>query len=78
MAPNPTTDYLNVTFNGFESSLQFQVYDLKGRVLVQKEYFNVNGNKGVTLALNEIPDGIYILKSTSSKGIDISKFEIRK
>ena len=78
VAPNPTTDYLNVTFNGFESALHFQVYDLKGRVLVQKEYFNVNGNKGVTLALNEIPDGIYILKSTSSKGIDISKFEIRK
>ena len=78
VAPNPTTDYLNITFNGFESSLHFQVYDLKGRVLVQKEYLNVNGNKGVTLALNEIPDGIYILKSTSSKGIDISKFEIRK
>lgn len=78
VAPNPTTDYLNVTFNGFEPTLNVQIYDLKGSLIMQQEYFNVTGNKGVKIMLNEIPDGIYILKSTSSKGLDISKFEIRK
>ena len=78
VAPNPTTDYLNVTFNGFESALNFQIYDLKGSLIASNAYINVSGNKGVKIMLNEIPDGIYILKSTSSKGIDISKFEIRK
>lgn len=78
VAPNPTTDYLNVTFNGFEPTLNFQIYDLKGSLIAANAYFNIRGNKGVKIMLNEIPDGIYILKSTSSKGLDISKFEIRK
>ncbi len=57
--PNPTTDYLSISF-GAGTFTQLQVIDLQGKVLQQYQLNAQENNKH--LSLGNYPAGIYIIK----------------
>ncbi len=68
--PNPVDDVLNVMFSeqGFLYSLE--VYDLTGRLLLEKEE-TVNSFQ---LNIGHLPEGVYLIKAKHSDKTEIVKF----
>lgn len=65
--PNPTTDYIQIIMPEIEnlSNIQLQLFDLSGRLLQQERPSSSN----TTLSLNNLAQGIYILKVTDNQNI---------
>lgn len=62
--PNPTSGQLFISST--QSIASAEVYDLSGRKLLHKNYGN-EGDQEVTLNLNSLSNGVYVIKA-SSKG----------
>jgi ribosomal protein L2 len=76
ISPNPSSSIFNIKFNGFESKILLSVYDLNGRIIATKRFTNIQGNTGVILNLNEVPEGIYFVKVSTDRGEDIKKIQL--
>ena len=65
--PNPTTDDIQIIMPEIEnlSNIQLQLFDLSGRLLQQERPSSSN----TTLSLNNLAQGIYILKVTDNQNI---------
>lgn len=62
--PNPTSDILNVEFEAVQDG-NLIIYDLKGRVMTQKEFF---GKRVIELNFARFEEGLYILHCIDSNG----------
>lgn len=76
VSPNPTSDLVNIKFSGFEPTIKLSVHDLNGRLVVSKGFVNLHGNTGAILNLNTVPEGIYLIKISSSRGEDVKKIQV--
>jgi hypothetical protein len=70
--PNPTTDYLTLKVDGFET-LNFQLIDLQGRLIENKK---VTANS-TTISMEALPEAMYFLNVTKDNQI-IKTFKIVK
>ena len=52
--PNPTNDLITLDINGYNGSIQIQVYDLSGRLL--------QTTNNTTISLKNYEKGIYVFK----------------
>ena len=78
VSPNPSADIFTIKFNGFEHEIGFNIYSLEGSLLFTKQSYNLDGNTGASLLLQDMPEGIYLLKINSSRGENTRKIQILK
>jgi hypothetical protein len=66
--PNPATDKLNVTFNAQNSDYTITISDVTGRIVSTSKYNNLSGSQDITVELNDIKSGNYIVTVSDSNG----------
>lgn len=67
--PNPTNNILNIAFEQ-ENEYQIQVYDISGKLVLQKEL-----SRGETqLKVTELKSGLYILRAQSNESVFVGRF----
>lgn len=59
--PNPFERIINISNNGNEEILAVEVFDLAGRLIIEEDALNINGNHE-SIDLNRLESGSYILK----------------
>lgn len=75
--PNPTKDKLTFSLSGFKGeAAKVQVYDITGRLVRNKNIAMLNG-KG-SFWVNDLPEGVYILKFNANGKELIKKFTVLK
>lgn len=70
--PNPATDVVNVTFEAENADYTIAIVDLQGRVMTSQELTSLNGSQSITLPVNNLAKGSYIV-TISSNGLSTSK-----
>ncbi len=60
--PNPTNGLLNIKFSDNEQDVKLEIYDVSGRVHIQKRVMTISQNNVETLNLDNLTTGVYILK----------------
>jgi len=72
--PNPTTDYLTLTINEFETSnLLYQLYDMQGKLLESKK---IDGNQTSIVMSNFVPAAYFLKVIQNNK--EVKTFKIIK
>jgi hypothetical protein len=67
--PIPSSDFLNI--NNVSGLQQISIQSLSGKILSSSKF---NGEQMVRIPVSGLPDGIYILRIKTTKGIVIKKF----
>lgn len=77
LSPNPATDFLNLQFNmkNVAKEVKIGVVDMQGNVLKTAIFKNIT-NDNVELAVQDLPDGTYILSIVTPEGYRSEKFVI--
>lgn len=60
--PNPTKGFLNIHFADNQQDVQLEIYDVNGRVHIQKRVMGVSQNSVETLNLDNLTTGVYTLR----------------
>ena len=66
--PNPSNAKFNITMNDIKSSVQMEVYDLLGKLILNKEF-----SRTTTLDFSNKENGIYLVKIISEQGLETKK-----
>lgn len=73
--PNPATEALNVTLTLVQSeNTVINVLDITGKVVKTINLGTVNGDKNVTVSLDEMTSGIYFIQLVNADGKQVKKF----
>ena len=73
--PNPSTGEMTVSFNANTAeNLTLEVTNLVGQVVYSQEITAVSGQNNLTLALNELANGHYLVKVGNS----VNSIQIKK
>ncbi len=68
--PNPATDKVTVKVNASKSEpVTVQITDINGRVLTTQHYLLTNGEQNITVALNGMAKGAYVLSVQDNNGL---------
>ena len=70
--PNPTNDFVTVTFNKTKSSSHYTLFDIEGKILTFKELNGSADKNSEQINLSLLANGIYILQ-LSADGITTNK-----
>ncbi|HEX2617968.1 MAG TPA: T9SS type A sorting domain-containing protein, partial [Flavobacteriales bacterium] len=73
--PNPADDRLNIAFGDLTGSMDVQLLDITGRVVISRHLNNANGVE--SLDLTGIAAGEYGLRIRSNAGIDVRRVVVR-
>jgi subtilisin-like proprotein convertase family protein len=74
--PNPTRDMLNVAFGqAIDGTVALQLINLQGQVITQQAYNSISGT--VTLNVDQLPKGIYLLTVQTEKGLVSRKVSVQ-
>ncbi|MGB7393524.1 MAG: T9SS type A sorting domain-containing protein [Pricia sp.] len=72
MAPMPATDVLNISLQSFTSSeVQIGLFDVTGHAV--KNSMNPVIDRGVTLNVQSVPSGLYLLRVSDASGKSVTK-----
>ena len=71
LAPNPATDYVNVSFGMLTGQYQVEVLDLTGKV-VKSELVRAGAN--VPVFVGNLDRGLYMVRV--AKGADVKTFKV--
>jgi len=75
--PNPTQDYLNVTFEQpLSGNTNFLISDIQGRLLLQERQQNVQGK--VSFETANLSDGIYLITVQTENAVFTKKFTVQR
>jgi len=70
--PNPVNDKVSVDLDIKQSStVQADIYDLTGHLLVMKQFALTHGGNHFELAVSSLPTGIYSLRIHSAEGMNL-------
>ncbi|UPT72325.1 MAG: M36 family metallopeptidase [Flavobacterium sp. JAD_PAG50586_2] len=58
--PNPSSGNFNIRINAFSGKINYQLFDLNGRIIIEK--FNVDCNNEAQVNLVGVQTGIYLIK----------------
>ncbi|MBN2730623.1 MAG: T9SS type A sorting domain-containing protein, partial [Bacteroidales bacterium] len=67
--PNPANNILNLVFEQ-ENEYQVQVYDISGKLVLQKEL----GRGESQISVSELKSGLYILRAQSNEAVFVGRF----
>ncbi len=76
--PNPVDDYLNCIFNTEVLSAELRLIDMEGVMLIHKQLGNIVSGKTISLALDGLRSGTYILQLFDYGQLIASKRVLRK
>ncbi len=78
--PNPVKNELNVEVKGLTASLDLQlsVLDVKGKVMLEKNQLFGTGDKQITMCVDSLSNGLYMLRITGGSFIKTSGFFISR
>ena len=65
--PNPTSGQISIDVNGYNGPIDIQVFDLQGKLLLNK--LNSTKNKILTLSMLEFETGMYLMKISSENEV---------
>jgi hypothetical protein len=65
------TLFLNYTYT---QNLQLEVFDMMGKQVISKNLGSVNGDNRVSLPIESLPSGVYLLSLSTSKGQQVVKW----
>lgn len=68
LAPNPATDWLNITLDEEETVTEATVYDLKGNKVLTQVSTNSRQANGMTMNVSKLTQGAYIIEITTKEG----------
>jgi hypothetical protein len=71
--PNPATDVLKVFSKNTNENMEYKIYDLSGKLLIEGKAFSKNGS----IDIRDFSDGEYLIKIKSSKGLSQHKIIIQ-
>ena len=60
--PNPTNDVTNLTVGGNDDQTQITIFNINGKILIDKHHIFPENNRDFEIDLNNYPKGIYFLK----------------
>jgi len=63
--PNPTNGLFNIQFSDNQQDVQLEIYDISGRIHLQKRVMTINQNSIETLNLDNLTTGIYTIRILS-------------
>ncbi len=67
--PNPAKNNAYISFSGIQAGrYSCVVYDASGKAIISREYTLATGNQTVSVPLNNMAGGIYVVRVTDSKG----------
>ncbi|MGB6038143.1 MAG: S8 family peptidase, partial [Cryomorphaceae bacterium] len=69
--PNPAADQISVAKKIEFSQGQFEVFDSAGKKMME---LNIGNGRLTTIQIADLPQGVYILRMTSEKGVASTKF----
>lgn len=69
--PNPTKDFLTVSFGTETISAQFDLMDIYGRIISTNNFVNINKHE---VSVADLPQGYYIVSIHSDKGFSRKTF----
>lgn len=73
--PNPATDYFSIQ-DDYDVVDKVIVYNMIGRVV--KNYTVSNNNNGAKYTLNDLPEGLYIIRLLNNKGATVKTLRLNK
>lgn len=77
--PNPARNNLSVEIsNSNDSPLILNIYDISGKLLKSQEIKNVTSKDVISIPINKLGEGIYVLKIQQSGETYYSKFVVNK
>lgn len=76
--PNPTNEKLNILFSDYLDNVQLELYDVSGKLHIQNKINSIEKNSIETLNLNQLTNGIYTLKISTSVNQSIFKIVVSK
>jgi PKD repeat protein len=77
--PNPSNGSFSLNFNSQQSDItKIEIVDIAGRLLFSNSMESGSGKNAIPFALNEWPDGTYLLRISNSSEISTTKLLIRK
>jgi minor extracellular serine protease Vpr len=76
--PNPTTGILNIQFSENQQDVQLEIYDVSGRLHIQKRVITVNQNNSETLNLDNLTSGVYVLRILTKEYQETFKIVVTK
>ena len=61
--PNPATDRISI-YNGntLINHAEIKIYDISGKLIIQKNNISFDKDSKVEIAINELQDGLYFIK----------------
>ena len=68
--PNPASDQLNLWVDGIDKKAEIRIYDLTGKLVMQKQ----SGNTLTQLNISRLSSGIYMVKVNNGKETRAAKF----
>ncbi|RYH20265.1 T9SS type A sorting domain-containing protein [archaeon] len=79
MAPNPTSGFINVSFNlGGRTDVQISLVDLTGKMIQQISYSDMAaGAHSVMIGNSDIPEGVYLCQVAAGTKIYTGKVVVR-
>lgn len=75
--PNPTSDVLNVSFDAQAKEYTISILDIQGREVATHAYSNLSGQQTITLSVNDLVSGNYLVKIASENGSTVEKVLIK-
>ena len=72
--PNPATDYFSIQ-DDYEAVDRVIVYNMIGRAV---KNYTVNNNNGNKYTLNDLPEGLYIIRLLNSRGATVKTIRLNK
>lgn len=77
--PNPAKGILNVKFSAAaQEKVTMEVFDVNGKMLLKKDVMSSAGENTVSLSLNNLSKGNYILKVTSGSAVSSEQIMIER
>lgn len=77
--PNPVKNSANLSFiSSGNSSADLNVYDVNGKLMINRKIKLTEGNNKINLQLSDFPEGTFIIQIISGKNINTGKFIVIK
>jgi C1A family cysteine protease len=76
--PNPNKGNATLNYSSsFNEAISVKIYDLTGKIILQKQIDKINGEINYKLDLNNVPKGMYYINLSSDKTFQTTKFVIQ-
>ena len=72
--PNPADEYLIIESKNTNNSIEILIYDISGKIVIQKQ----TNEKQTKIKTEQLPPGIYIVKSVSEGKVNTDKLIINR